>query len=181
MRFDQIYVRVAFGAEALGVYAASARLAEIGNIIFQVTTLLLAPIFIRKISQFNKINRLGAYFVGILLISFSASIGCIFLGEDIITFIYGQGYREGYTVLSIYVLSIGFVAFGGMATRILASMSISGPQIWAGIAGAGLNVLLSIWWSQSFGLEGVAAATVVSYAVAACLLWRPIWIKIYRS
>jgi len=48
---------------------------------------------------------------------------------------------------------------------------VSGAQAWSGVAGAVSNVVLSVVLGEVIGLEGVALATVVSYALATYIVW----------
>lgn len=172
MRFDQLYIGFRFGEEDLAKYVVAARLAETGNIIFNVLTLVVSPLII---SHFNAVP-LKLYFtkvISIILIglNFIGFVLASLVGGVFINIVFGDYYEDSLQILLIYIFSVSFVAFGSIASRILNSYSITSPQALSGAAGALLNVILSIGLAEFWGMEGVALATVVSYAVAAGVLW----------
>lgn len=174
-RFDQIYVQLRFGEVALGVYAAAARLAEAGNLLSQVFVLMLAPILIRNLRMNGQLSRRILF---VLLAagaaSFIASGLSLLVGAPVLETVFGRGFGAGATILSIYVLSTCFVAYGGLGSRALAAEGISSAQISSGVAGGVVNVVLSVVLGEVLGSAGVAVATVISYAVAASILWWPL-------
>ena len=172
LRFDQLYVGVRFGDEALGLYAAAARTAELGNLLFQVVSLILTPRIVQELNLFSRLSlRMKAALTSLPLITGLGCIAAFILGGALLGIAFGDAYYEARSVLTVYVAATCFVAYGLIASRILAARGVTGPQGFSGFVGAALNVLLSIWFGELFGLEGVALATVVSYAVAAGLLW----------
>ena len=176
LRFDQIYVSWRFGNEATGLYAAAARIAEVGGLGLNILTLVVSPAIINQITKNDHLSKRSVLFlISIALFAMFASFIGLFFGAPILKFIFGPLYAEADTVLAIYVASIPFVAFGSIGSRVLAAQGVSGPQAWSGLSGALSNVALSILLSEIMGLEGVALATVISYALASGILWNAVF------
>ena len=172
LRFDQIYVGWRFGEAPLGLYAAAARLAEIGNIGFNVLILLVTPMIIRQMRAFGRLDRRAfMVFVGLAGLTFAAVGSASVIGGDVLALVFGPAYSAAASVLAVYLGSIFFVAAGAIGSRVLAAQGVSGAQAWSGVAGAVSNVVLSVVLGEVIGLEGVALATVVSYALATYIVW----------
>lgn len=175
LRFDQIYIGFRFDAAAVGLYAVAARLAEIGNLAFNVMTLVVSPLIISHLKHTGELRTSAFGFMGLLaVINVAICAASYFLGEQALELVFGADYTNGYMILTIYLVSICFVAYGLIASRILASQGITSIQAWSGLAGALSNVILSIVLAELFGMEGVAVATVISYALAVFILWYAI-------
>lgn len=173
LRFDQIYVGWRFGQDALSLYAIGARVAELGNVGFNALTLAISPLVIEQLRTAGKIGSGALVFLSALaLITFFTSLGAFFSGEVVLAVVFGAAYSDADTILAVYMLSICFVAYGSIASRVLAAQGIGWPQARSGALGAVSNVGLSIVLGEILGLEGVALATVLSYALVAAVIWR---------
>lgn len=175
LRFDQIYVGYRFGAESLAIYATAAKITELGNLVFNVLTLVVSPLIIYHLRRDGAIGRFGLLFLFTLAIFTVLICGIFFFtGSFVLEFVFGSEYAKGGSIMAVYAGSICFVAYGSIASRALAALGVSGPQAWSGMLGLISNVLLSIVFGELLGLEGVALATVFSYALAIGVLWRAV-------
>lgn len=172
MRFDQLYVFWRFGDAALGLYSAAAKIAEAGNLVIGVLTLILTPSIIRQIRRYGQLNARTIIFLAILAgLTFILCIVVLLRGSILLTLIFGSEYASGFKILAIYIGSIPFVLYGSIGSRVLAAQGISTAQMWSGAVGALSNVLLSVIFGEIIGLEGIALATVLSYATSASIMW----------
>jgi PST family polysaccharide transporter len=172
LRFDQFYVGWRFEDSALGIYAAAARIAEAGNLAFNVLTLVVSPLIIRRLTTSKRMGTDIKIFLTCLgFISLGLSITVIFTGKVFLTKLLGPAYADAYLILAIYIGSVSFVSYGSIGSRVLAAQGRSSAQIMSGAVGAVSNVFLSIILGEFMGLEGVAIATVCSYAFAAAIIW----------
>lgn len=173
LRFDQIYVGWRFGEASLGLYAAAARLAEIGNLGFNVLILVVTPMIIRQMRTSGRLDRRALMVFGWLAgLTLTAVGAASIISGDVLALSFGPAYAAAGGILTVYLGSIFFVAAGGVGSRLLAAQGVSGPQALSGVAGAVSNVVLSVVLGEVVGLEGVALATVISYALAAAILWH---------
>lgn len=178
LRFDQVYISFRFGSEALGLYAVAARLAELGNLAFNVLTLLITPLIINRLREERRMGYAPPLFmVGLGLFTGGICLTSFFVGRDALALIFGAIYSNSYMTLTIYLGSICFVAYGSIASRILAAQGITSSQAWSGVVGVVSNIILSVWLGEVIGMEGVALATVISYALAVLVLW----IAVFRT
>ena len=175
MRFDQLYIAYRFNDEALSWYATAARVAEVGNLSFNVLTLVISPIIIGEIVSGRRLVKTKILMICLFVFTIAACSASFFLGGSVLGLVFGSDYAPASGILTIYLASICFVAYGSIGSRVLASMSISGPQAWSGFVGALSNVILSVALGELVGLNGIAFATVFSYALAAAVMWRAVW------
>lgn len=170
-RFDQLYIQLRFGAEAMAEYAAAARLAELGNIVATIATMTLGPAFIAKIfsrRQFDSAIGLGTFII--FLLASTASLISITIGEQVLTLVFGKGYGSGYKILSVYVLSAAFVTIGGLCSRALSAKGHTDIQAVSGLVGVATIILLSLVLCEAIGPIGAAWATVAAYAASSLVL-----------
>lgn len=170
-RFDQLYIQFRFGAEAMAQYAAAARLAELGNIVASIATMVLGPAFIARIftkREFDTAIKSGAFII--LLLAVAASAVSITIGEQVLTIIFGEDYGNGDKILSVYILSTAFVAIGGLCSRALSAKGHTQIQVFSGLAGMVTVIVLSILFCEIIGPVGAAWATVIAYAASSIVL-----------
>jgi O-antigen/teichoic acid export membrane protein len=130
---------------------------------------------ITQVRASGRLDQRAQLFLAILAgVTLLASAGATVLGGPVLGLVFGPAYAAAGLILAVYLGSVFFVAAGAIGSRVLAAQGVSGPQIWSGLAGALSNVVLSILFGEVTGPEGVALATVVSYAVAAILLWQAV-------
>ena len=172
MRFDQVYVAWRFGDEALGLYAAAARVSELGNLGFGIIGLLISPSVITQMMGARKLNRdMRHIFIGIAFLTAAAVVTAWAVGGLLMQTLFGSAYASGGLILTTYLGSVCFVVYGSIGSRVLAARGNSLPLVWAGFIGAVSNVIFSVALAEVIGLEGVALATVLSYALSTWTIW----------
>ena len=177
-RFDQIYIQFRFGEAALALYAAPARLAEVGNMVFGVLVLVVAPWLISDVRSGGRFSpRVIAALLLVILMTLAASGLSLLIGGWTLGLVFGPNFASEADVLAVYVLSTAAVAYGLLASRTLASKGITGIMAIAGLVGAVTNVVAVIILSEYLGTVGAAWGTVVAYAASASILWFTLLVK----
>lgn len=181
-RFDQVYVQFRFGPEALGIYAGAARVAELGNMVWGVLVLLVAPRLIREIWNPGGLSRpmlVTLFFIG--LATAVASLFALAFGGWGLGLMFGREFSTGGSILAVYLLSAAFVAYGALAARALSSNGQTMAMAVSGLAGAATNVVAVVVFCELMGPIGAAWGTVLAYGVAAAIVWwavlrsKPVW------
>ncbi|MQX37720.1 polysaccharide biosynthesis C-terminal domain-containing protein [Roseospira navarrensis] len=171
LRFDQVYVAWRFGEAELGLYAAAARIAEAGTMVYGVVGLVVAPRIIREWTHGRLSGPARGALAGIALGAVAASGLCWVWGGDLLRLLFGPPFAAGGTILAIYVLSTCFTVYGAIGSRINVAQGTTLPSMIAGLVGAVSNVALSILLCEIQGPAGAATATVASYALSCTVTW----------
>ncbi len=174
VRFDQIYVGWRFGEADLGVYAAAARLAEAGNMLFGLIAFVAVPRIVREYrsGRLSIKSKMALSFIG--LSACVASLVFLDYGGAFLSLIFGPDFYPGGSILAVYALSTAFSSFGYIGSRLNVAQGRTMPSMVSGLVGATSNVFLTILLCEAQGPIGAATATVISYAFASAIVWRSI-------
>lgn len=181
VRFDQVYVGWRFGETEVGIYAAAARIAEAGNMVYGLIALVVAPRIIREWLSGKLSVSSRAVLVLIGYGSLAASAYSWLYGEELLTIVFGPAFIAGAMILSIYVLSTCLTVYGTIGSRLNVAQSATMPSMISGLVGAGSNVVLTVIFCELLGTMGAAIATVISYAISSVLIWLSVWSRCCRS
>lgn len=172
MRFDLIYVGWRFGETDLGVYAAAARVAEAGSMVYGVLGLVVAPRIIRewRAGRLSSVARMVLVASG--LVSAGAAALCALWGGTLLAATFGPAYAAGGLILAVYVLSTCLTVYGSVGTRLNVAQGAAVPSMVSGVVGAISNVVLTVVLCEFLGAMGAAIATVISYILAVGIIWH---------
>lgn len=180
LRVDQLMLGVMNGPEAVGTYAAAARLSEVWYFVPAAIAGSVFPAMVRAHAgdrrTFDRwMGRLYDLMVGLALpISVVVAIG----SGLIVSVLYGPAYAPSATILTIHVWAGPFVFLGAALSRWLIAEDRLRFSLVRHGAGAAVNIGLNLILIPRYGGTGAAMATLASYAVAslgACFLYRPLW------
>lgn len=96
------------------------------------------------------------------------SILLLFVSSILFEFIFGEQFGPAHIVFDIYLLLI--IPRLLFPQTILTGLELAKPQMLISALELVLNLILSLWWIGPFGVEGVAAATLVAHWVDKVLL-----------
>lgn len=162
-------------AEDVGTYQIVAQGSTLVVFGQQVSNLVLAPQFARLYSigdreNLQRVIRMGA------MVGFTTGLpvagAFILFGKQVLTSIFGVEYADGYTALAILGTGQLVNALFGQVAHLL---NMTGHERYTGrgfaLAALG-NVVLNFLFVPSFGINGAAFATVITYVVWNTILWR---------
>ncbi len=189
LKVDQVMLRWFEGSEAVGIYAVAAQLSEAW---YFVPVAIVASFFPKLIKlkeenpeQFNK--RLQQLFDLLFILALGVAIVMTLLSEWIITLFFGAYYIDSASVLVIHIWAAIFIFMRAAFSKwILIENALVFSLITQG-AGALVNVALNYFLIPSFGVQGAAYATLISYAFASffsLLIYsktRPVFIMMLKS
>lgn len=173
MKIDQIMIQKMLDESALGIFSASAKLSEAFCVLPGLIATALFPAIINglKVSKeeyFNRMQRLYAIFT---LITTFTSLAIFFLGEKIISVLYGPDFIPASTVLKIHFANSVFLFLGIAYSQAFIVERIQHFTTINTIIGAGLNIILNLYLIPKMGVLGSAFATLASqfYSGFICL------------
>lgn len=171
MRIDQVMVKEQLGNVASGHYAAAVRLSEMWYVFPTLLTSTLFPAIVEaKKESLAKYNLRVQQLTDLLCwASIAFSLGIQVTAYWIIVDIlpYGEAYEASVSVLRIHVWAGVFVSLGALFSRWMIIEKIQHYSMWQTLMGAAANIALNWFFIPRYGLEGVAWATLISYAFGA--------------
>lgn len=169
MRIDQIMLGQMQGDEAVGMYSAAVRISEVW---YFLPTAIIASVFpaiaaAKKLSEPLYYQRMQRLYDLIVAISLGVAMTMTFLSGWLVTQLYGAAYADAGPILAIHVWA-GIFTFLGVASShwfLLENMVVH--MFYRTALGALVNITLNLILIPDYGGQGAAAATLISYSVAA--------------
>lgn len=164
---DRVQINYFLGTESLGYYAAASNLCMYIQVLF-VTSMLTAvtPMYMDRWEAEGKKSTedfLALVMRYYLCLAIPAAFGVAAVGLDLLDFLAGEKYSEGYRVIPFIIVGM---LIEGAAVLAAAGLTIGkrtklmmGVMVSAAILNVGLNLVLI----PRFDLEGAAAATLISF------------------
>lgn len=171
MRIDQVMVKEQLGNAASGHYAAAVRLSEMWYVFPTLLTSTLFPAIVEaKKESLTKYSLRVQQLADLLcwssvIFSLGIQVTAYWIIVDILP--YGEAYVPSVNVLRIHVWAGVFVSLGALFSRWMIIEKIQHYSMWQTIMGAVANIALNWFLIPRYGLEGVAWATLISYAFGA--------------
>ncbi|HET7307467.1 MAG TPA: flippase [Gammaproteobacteria bacterium] len=173
-RADLIMLGALSGAHDAGIYAVSARAAELVTFFLAASNMVIAPRIARlhQDQQQKQLQRLvTASSRRVLAVSIPIALLFILAARPLLEYLYGTSYSEGATALQILASAQLFnVAVGPTGTI----LNMTGHERLCAL-GVGLSVTLNIALNgiliPYYGIEGAAIATGASLILWNLLLW----------
>ncbi|HET7569223.1 MAG TPA: flippase [Gammaproteobacteria bacterium] len=177
-RADLIMLGTMEGAHAAGIYAVSARAAELVTFFLVASNMVIAPRIARLYAENNRalLQRLltGAA-RRVLAMSVPVALVFIFAAQPLLSLLYGAGYAEGALALQILAgAQLVQVALGPTGTILNMTGNEKLSMLGAGMAVV-LNIVLNAALIPLLGVTGAAIGTAASLAIWNIVLW--FWIR----
>jgi O-antigen/teichoic acid export membrane protein len=167
LKSDLVMISYFMSDSDVGIYAASARVSELG---FVVPTIVMVSIFpsmmrLQKESllcrKFNrKILSILFYFGSILSVILS------FSSELLILTLFGSDFKESINVLEIHCLCLPLVFMRAYVSKWIIVKELYFLSMITQISGAFVNVILNTIWIPKYGVIGAAYATIISFLIS---------------
>jgi O-antigen/teichoic acid export membrane protein len=154
----------------LGIYSACYKLSILMSLFIQAFRYAGEPFFFSYACQSDAREtyaRVLNYFVIFCVLIFLA----VTLYIDLFKYFIGEPYRVGLQVVPVLLLAnllLGVYVNLSIWYK-LTDRTLMGA--WVSLAGAGVTVVLLLWWVPIFGYMGAAWATLVCYATMVVLSW----------
>ncbi len=181
---DQMLLGIMRSSEDLGIYAVSVKLITASNLFTQAFFISFFPMISKYIQQnrqkFERLLKLGAKFMVLGGIAYALFLDV--LAPGIVKILYGMEYIEAVAPLIIlgWGLPVRFLVF--IISYILIAKNEYRTLVYLGIFGNVVNIILDWILIPSYGVHGVASATVVTFFVGLLLyLLLPEGKRFYRT
>lgn len=166
-RIDQVFIKHLLSVEAVGIYDAAVRIAEVWYFLpsIIVTSLFPAIVNAKLTSEHMYSKRLAR--LSIILVSLSAGVALVttILAPYIINFLYGPAFMGGVIILQIYVWSGVAISLGNLANNYLVTENHKKTLFFSYMLSMITNVVLNLIWIPKYGIVGSAYATLISYTL----------------
>jgi len=169
MRIDQIMIKEMLGEREVGLYSAAVRLSEAWYFVPTIITTSVFPAIVnaKKISQELYQARLQNLYTALVWIAIAVAVPMTFLSDWLITFLYGDIYKDAGQVLIIHIWAGVFVSLGVASGSWFTSENLQQYAFYRTSSGAIINIILNLILIPMVGLIGAAIATVIAQSMAA--------------
>lgn len=176
-RIDQVFIKHGLNNEAVGVYDAAVRLAEVWLFVPSMIVSSLFPAIVHALhhTQAEYHLRLGRLIFLLIGFSLCASATITALAPWIMHLAYGSAFLAGTIILQIYVWSGISSTLSQVTNAFLVAEHKSNIIFVSSCVSMTSNVILNLLFIPRYGIVGSAWATFISYALA------PLTVCLYPS
>ncbi len=168
MKIDQVMIKEMIGIEAVGQYAAAARLSEAWYFIPMVLASSLFPAIINAKKHSDKLyfSRLQKLYDSLVWLAIAIAIPVTFMSDWLINLLYGSQYSQAGGVLVIHIWTAIFVFLGVAFSRFLTTENWTRKAFYRTLLGAIFNICLNLVLIPLYGIKGAAVATLLGQFTA---------------
>ncbi len=171
MKIDQVMLGSMVGDQAVGIYAAATRISEVW---YFIPTAIVASAFpaiveARKVGEADYYRHLQNLFDLMAGLAFALAVPMTFFSGFVVHVLYGPAYADAAPILTIHIWAALFVFLGVAQSPWDTTEGLTRLALFRTVAGAIVNVALNLVLLPVYAGLGAAIATVVAYAVSACL------------
>jgi O-antigen/teichoic acid export membrane protein len=177
MKIDQVMIGNMLGETKVGLYAAAVKISEIWYFIPVVICTSLFPAIVNAKMSDNALykKRLHNLYWLMFFLASALAVPISILAKPLVVLIFGNKYLLAAGALQIHVWA-GLGVFWGVAlSQYLVSENRTLINLILTLSSAILNIILNLFLIRSWGINGAAFATLISY------LFVPISFFIYNS
>jgi O-antigen/teichoic acid export membrane protein len=171
MKIDEVMLRRLAGTEAVGVYAAAARLSEVWYFVPTAIASSVLPALLRarEAGAETYRRREQEYYDLSAALAYGLSVPVALLAPFIVRWAYGPAFAGAAPILAVHIWSSVFVFLGVARGQWLVNEGLQTFYMWTTAAGAVVNVGLNLVLIPRWGGLGAAWATVIAYGISAWL------------
>jgi O-antigen/teichoic acid export membrane protein len=165
MKIDQVMIGKMLGETKVGLYAAAVKISEIWYFIPVIicTSLFPAIINAKKSDKTSYKKRLHDLYWLMFFLATALAVPISILANPIVALIFGQRYLPAAGALQIHIWA-GIGVFWGLAlSQYLISENRTVVNLVLTLSSAVLNIILNLFLIRSWGINGAAMATLISY------------------
>lgn len=179
LRIDQVMLGQMADSHELGVYASAVKIAEIW---FFIPTAIVSSVFpnivkARENGEEEFYGRLQKLYNLLAFLGYAIAIPTTFLAGIVVFLFYGEAYAAATPMLVLLIWSDVFANLAVARNAFLMAMNWTRVMLVMVLAGALANIGLNFILIPRYGGVGAAAASLISYWVAAhgaCYVYRPL-------
>ena len=166
-RVDQLFLFSIIGISSLGLYSATVTIVEAFLFIPMALLTVLLPVLSLFFVESEKKHRQSVAISGKYLLLFSLPVALFisFFSQELLLFLFGEGFVEGGAILKILIWSMPLNFMLILLRHVLVSAKKQKIILWGSLLGAVVNIFLNLLFIPRFGAPGAALATTIAYAI----------------
>ena len=180
LKIDQVMLGILIDDQAVGVYAAAARLSEVW---YFFPTLIMTSFFPQLLTKRTRSpiayqRNLQMLNDGLLCAALVVALFITMFAKDLVPLLFGEGYKDAIPILRIHIWVGLFVFMRALLSKWLIAENLLKLSLLSQLLGAVVNVIVNIQMIPLYGPLGAAYATVISYCVVGygvLFLHRDLW------
>jgi len=171
LKIDQIMLANMHSIKEVGLYAAAVKISEL----WYVFPVLIANAYNAQLIKAKKkspndyqqllLSLLSRLFASAIIISITIYL----FSKILINVLYGEEFLKSATFLSIHIFATLFIFQRAILSKWLIIESLYKFSLVTQGAGATINIVLNYFWIPTYGGQGAAWATLISYTCASFL------------
>ncbi|MCK5579405.1 MAG: polysaccharide biosynthesis C-terminal domain-containing protein, partial [Planctomycetes bacterium] len=172
---DRYMLNYFMNTEAVGIYSAGYRVAQVGmQVLYAILFLTALPIIVQTYEKEGvaKVRETLRSFIGLyLLFLVPAVFGIVVLSKDLAYILLGESFRSSFKIVPWITVGIFFL---GLSQYVTITFQLKEKPLYLVflMLGAGLlNIVLNIFMIPAWGIKGAAVATLIAYAVCVVIAW----------
>jgi O-antigen/teichoic acid export membrane protein len=169
MKIDAVMIRSMLNDNAVGIYAAAAKISEAWYFIPGIICGSVFPAIVNahRVDSVQFTKRLKKIYSLMFWLSFILAMAVTLLSEFVIGLLYGSAYISAAPILSVHIWSGMGVFLGVAVTQYLIVENYNRIFFYSTTASAILNVVLNLILIPRMGIMGAAVATLAAYVFSA--------------
>lgn len=168
MRLDVVMLNEMHGAHETGIYSAATRISEAWNFVPMALMAALQPVLLRtKLDQHALfVRRMEMLYVCTAWASIIVAVIITAISVPLVRLLFGAEYHGSGSVLALHTWSGIAVYLGVVSSQYLLAENLLRISMFRTMLGLATNIVLNLALIPSYGAQGAAAATIISYFVA---------------
>jgi O-antigen/teichoic acid export membrane protein len=165
MKIDQVMIGNMLGETKVGLYAAAVKISEIWYFIPVIicTSLFPAIVNAKMNDKASYKKRLHDLYWLMFFLAIALAVPISILAKPIVALIFGQRYLSAAGALQIHIWAGVGVFWGVALSQYLISENRTMINLVLTVSSAVLNIVLNLFLIRSWGINGAALATLISY------------------
>ncbi|WMX54274.1 flippase [Peribacillus sp. R9-11] len=173
MRIDQVMLGAMMPTKSeVGIYSAAVRIAEMWYFVPMAIITSFKPVIMKykNINEEKYINSIQLLYTLIAWTGIGFGIAILILAKPLVSVLYGVGYLEATSILSISVWAGTFALLGSARSVWLITEGLQKYTLVFMMTGVIVNIVLNIFLIPYFGGIGAAIATLASQIMVAIII-----------
>jgi len=171
-RIDQVMIGQMLGEAQVGLYSAAINVSEAWLFVPGLVVQTVMPYFVqlrgRDVARYRQ--RLMQLYSAMFWIGVTAGVATILLGRQVIILLFGEGYAGAYGPLVFTIWTGIFIAQAVARGIWMISENLQIYRLFNNLLVVPVNVALNYLWIPEYGINGAAAASLISVAVGTWLV-----------
>ncbi|MBI1283652.1 MAG: oligosaccharide flippase family protein [Thiobacillus sp.] len=171
-RIDQVMIGQMLGEVHVGLYSAAISISEAWMFVPVLIVQAVMPYFVqlRESDPTGYRHRLIQLYSAMFWAGVAVGIITMLIGQRAIVFLFGEAYSGASAPLVLIIWTGIFVAQALVRGIWVISENLQLFRLFSSLIAVPINIVLNLFWIQKYGIEGAAAASLISIGVGTWLV-----------